>query len=71
MGNGVYAYNIGLLNPGAMGDVQFSATVISKPTLVTLTTEAVIESTLTSNLVLGTSFVSTTTTVSPNNIRWH
>lgn len=70
MGKGVYTFNVGLLGLGASGSVQFSVTVNAKPTLITLTNEAVIEPDLFSNIVVAMNTISTRTTVSPNNIRW-
>lgn len=74
VGANVYAFNVGLLtakgSPGSSGSISFSVTVITKPTTVTLTNEALIEPDLTSGIVLGVSYISTTTTVNPNNIRW-
>ncbi len=70
-GGGLYTFNLGLLNPGATGSVQFNVTVTTKPTVATLTTEAYITADLTSGVVLApASYVSIMTTVSPNNIRW-
>ncbi len=70
MGSGLYTYNLGLLGVGASGGVQFSVTVNAKPTLVTLTNEATIETDLFSGIVVAVNYISTTTTVSPNNVRW-
>lgn len=74
VGANVYAFNVGLLtangSPGSTASIQFSVTVVARPTIATLTNEAIIEPDLTSGIVLGVSYVSTTTTVSPNNIRW-
>jgi autotransporter-associated beta strand protein len=67
-GGGLYTYNVALIGAGSTGSVEFDVTVIAKPTVVTLTTEAIISVT---GIVVGpANFISTTTTVSPNNIRW-